>query len=39
MTKKNCTKIDEELTFRFKSNMRNLNNFDPSNQKSKKIVF
>ena len=39
MTKKNCTKIDEELTFRFKSNMRNLNNFDPSNEKSKKIVF
>ena len=39
MRKNNCTKIEEELTFRFKPNMRNLKNFDRSNQKSKKIVF
>ena len=35
----NDTKIEEELTCRFKTDMRNFTNFDPSTQKSKKIVF
>ena len=39
MTMKNDTKIEEELTCRFKIDMRNFTNFDPSTQKSKKIVF
>ena len=39
MTMENDTKIDEELTCRFKIDMRNFTNFDQSNQKSKKIVF
>ena len=34
MTVKNDTKIEEELTCRFKIYMRNLTNFDPSTQKS-----
>ena len=39
MTMKNDTKIEEELTCRFKIDMRNSTNFDTSTQKSKKIVF
>ena len=39
MTIKNDTKIEEELTCRFKTGMTNLTNFDPSNQKSKKIAL
>ena len=39
MTMKNDTKIDEELTCRFKIDMRNFRNFDQSTQKSKKFVF
>ena len=39
MRMKNDTKIEEELTFRFKIVMRNLTNFDPSTQKSKRFVF
>ena len=39
MTMKNDTKIEEELTCRFKINMRNFTNFDPSTQKSEKFVF
>ena len=39
MTMKNYTKIEEELTCRFKIDMRNLMNFDPSTRKSKKVVF
>ena len=39
MTIKNDTKIDEELTCRFKIDMRNFRNFDRSTQKSKKFVF
>ena len=39
MTMKNDTKIEEELTCRFKIDMRNFTNFDPSTQKSKKFVF
>ena len=39
MTMENDTKIEEELTCRFKTDIRNFTNFDPSTQKSKKIVF
>ena len=39
MTMKNDTKIEEELICRFKIDMRNFTNFEPSTQKSKKIVF
>ena len=39
MTMKNDTKIEEELTCRFKIDMRNFRNVDPSTQKSKKIVL
>ena len=31
--------LKEELTFRFKIDMRNLKNFDPSTQKSQKFTF
>ena len=33
MTMKNDTKFEEELTCEFKTDMRNLTNFDPSTQK------
>ena len=36
MTMKNNAKFEEELTFHFKTDMRNLTNFDPTTQKSKK---
>ena len=39
MTMKNDTKIEEELTFRFKIDKRNLTNFDPSTRKSKRFAF
>ena len=39
MTMKNNTKIEEQLTCRFKIDMRNFTNFDPSTQRSKKFVF
>ena len=39
MTIKNDSKFVEELTCRCKTDMRNLTNFDPSTQKSKKIAF
>ena len=39
MTMKNDTKIEEEVTYRFKIDMRNFRNFDPSTRKSKKLVF
>ena len=39
MAMNNDTKIEEELTCRFKIDMRNFINFDPSTQKSKKFVF
>ena len=39
MTMKNNAKFEEELTFHFKTDMRNLTNFDSSNQKSKKIAL
>ena len=38
MTMENDTKIDEELTCRFKIDMRNFTNFDLYTQKSKKNV-
>ena len=34
MEMKNDAKFEEELTCRFKIDMRNLSNFDPSTQKS-----
>ena len=39
MTMKNDTKIEEELTCRFKIDMRNFTNFDPRIRKSKKFEF
>ena len=39
VTMKNNAKFEEELTFHFKTDMRNLTNFDSSTQKSKKIAL
>ena len=39
MAMKNDTKTEEELTCRFKIDMRNFTNFDSSTQKYKKFVF
>ena len=39
MTIKNDTKIEEELTYPFKIDMRYFRNFDPSIWKSKKFEF
>ena len=39
MTMKNDTKIEEGLTGRFKTDMKNFTNFPPSTGKSKKVVF
>ena len=39
MTMNNDTKIEEELTCRFKIDMRNFTNFDPSILKSEKFEF
>ena len=39
MTMKNDTKIEKELSCCYKTDLRNSTNFDPSTQKSKKIVF
>ena len=39
MTMMNDTKIEEELTCRFKIDMRNFANFDPTTRKSKQFVF
>ena len=39
MTMKNNAEFEEELTFQFKTDMRNLTNFDWSTQKSKKIAL
>ena len=39
MTMKNDTKIEEELTCRFKIDMKNLINLDVSTRKSNKFVF
>ena len=39
MTMKNDAKFEEELTYHFKVDMRNLTNFDPSTWKSQKFSF
>ena len=39
MTMKNNAKFAEELTFHFKTDIRNLTNFDSTTQKSKKIAL
>ena len=39
MTMKNDAKFEGELTCRFKINMRNLTNFDPSTQKSQTFAL
>ena len=39
MTMKNNAKFEEKLTCHFKTDMRNLMNFHPSTQKSKKIAL
>ena len=39
MTMRNDTKIEDELTCRFKIDMRNLTNFDMSTQKSPKFTL
>ena len=39
MTMKNDAKFEEELTCQFKTDMRNLANFDPSTQKSQKFAI
>ena len=39
MTMKNNAKFEEELTFHFKTDMRNLTNFNSTTQKSKKIAI
>ena len=39
MTKKNDAKFKKEFTCRFKIDMRNLKNFDPSTQKSQKLAL
>ena len=39
MTMKNDAKFEEKLTCKFKIDMRNLTNFDPSTQKSQKSAL
>ena len=39
MTMKKYAKIEEELTCQFKTDMRNLTNFDPSTRKSQKFAL
>ena len=39
MTMKNDAKFEEELTCRFKIDMRNLANFNPNTQKSEKFAL
>ena len=39
MTTKNKAKFEEELTFHFKTDIRNLTNFDSSTRKPKKIAL
>ena len=39
MTMKNDAKFEEELTCRFKIDMENLTNFDPSTKKSQKFAL
>ena len=39
MTMNNNAKFEGKFTFHFKTDMRNLTNFDSSTQKSKKLLF
>ena len=39
VTMKNNAKFEEELAFHFKTDMRNLTNFDSTTRKSKKIAL
>ena len=39
MTMNSSAKFEGKLTFHFKTDIRNLTNFDSSNQKSKKLFF
>ena len=39
MAMKNNAKFEEEFTWHFKTDLRNLTNFDSSNQRSKKLLF
>ena len=39
MAMKNNAKFEEELNFHFKTEVRNLTNFDSSTRKSKKIAL
>ena len=39
MTMKNDGKLEEKLTCRFKIDMRNFTNFDPSTRKSQNLHF
>ena len=39
MTMKNDARFEKELTCQFKIDMKNLTNFDPSAQKSKKFAL
>ena len=39
MKMKDDTNIEVEMTFRFKIDMRNFTNFDPTTRKSKTFVF
>ena len=39
MTMKNNAKFEEELTYNFKTDMRNLTNFDSKTRKSKKVAL
>ena len=39
MAMKNDTKIEQEVTCRFKIDLSNFTNFDPSTRKSKKFVI
>ena len=36
---KNDAKFEEDLTCKFKTDMRNITNFDPSTQKSQKFAL
>ena len=39
LTMKNDAKFEEELACRFKIDMKNMKNFDPSTQKYQKFAF
>ena len=39
MTMNNNAKFEGKLTFHFKTDMKNLTNFDTSTRKSKKLLF